>query len=262
MRAVDHLVGTERVDELLRLVGRRHVAERVGSPAEQRTVGRPCRSPTSSTAHAARRCSCPTTSPWPRRACRRACPARPRSRSRRRPRPPRRRRASAAMRLCRRSSGMSSSPVRTSAPTAAPRPPRLLVSTRQSRRARRAPLRPAPASATERSLITTISPIGSRQATNPARWFGLPNVDQTVLVGPNEALGVDEVDPVPVGAQLDVGDLDEPVQHHGAARREQERREDRAEIRRPPRLGGDERQDRERQTGRGSRRRTGRRRGG
>ena len=76
-----------------------------------------------------------------------------------------------------------------SAPTAAPKPPRLLVSTRQSK----APPSTAPDSTrvrTERSLITTISPIGSKQATNPARWFGLPNVDQTVLVGPNDAPGL------------------------------------------------------------------------
>ena len=37
------------------------------------------------------------------------------------------------------------------------------------------------------SLITTMIPIGSRQATKPARWFGLPKVDHTLLVGPKDA---------------------------------------------------------------------------
>ena len=76
--------------------------------------------------------------------------------------------------------------MRASAPTAAANPPRLLVSTRQTS----PPSSTAPLSArihTDRSLIATITPMGNIAATNPARWLGLPNVDQTVLVGPNEA---------------------------------------------------------------------------
>ncbi len=61
--------------------------------------------------------------------------------------------------------------------------------------------------------------------------------------------GVHEVDPVPVRAQLEVGGLDEAIKNDQPARGEHESRQDAPEVAHSPRLGSDERDDGEREEG-------------
>ncbi len=64
--------------------------------------------------------------------------------------------------------------------------------------------------------------------------------------GPERGARVHEVDPIPVRPELDVGGLDQAVEHDQPAGREHERRQHRAQITGAPRLCGGERDDGER----------------
>ncbi len=151
----------------------------------------------------------------------------------RRARPRRRPRTRARAALWPRSSGMSSRPVSTSPPTAAAKPPRLLVSTRHTR----PPRSTTPASALsqiDRSLIATITPIGQEAGDEAGEVVRVAERRPHRARRPERSAGVDEVDPVPVRAELDVGGLDEPVEDDQPSAREHERREDATEVARAP----------------------------
>ena len=91
-----------------------------------------------------------------------------------------------------------------------------------------------------------MTPIGKRHATNPAKWFGLPKVDQTVLVGPNEAPALTKWIQSQLRAELDVGGLDEAVKDDKAAGGQHETVRMRRRSIDSPRLGRDQRDDGER----------------
>ncbi len=133
------------------------------------------------------------------------------------------------MRLRDRSSGISSNAVSTNAPKAAPRPPRLLVSTRHSR----PPASTAPASTrvtTDLSLITTMMPIGQQAGDEAGEVVRVAEGRPHGARRAERRLDVEELDPVPMSAELDVGRLDQAVEHDEASAGEEEGRQDATEI--------------------------------